>query len=105
MVAIRVAFSKRVISDGSRPKPVTPTVFAFYPKTRLPPSSEASVSSLGDASTSIRWGSARAATPTPSGLAGTRELDKYTWLPFTFDEQVMSKSALRLECTPCGGQA
>ncbi len=76
-------------ADGSRPKPVNPNVFTFYPKTRLPPSSEASVSALGDASTSIRWGSAGAAAPTPSGLAGTRELDKYIWLSFRFDEQVI----------------
>src|SRR5262249_43221092 len=41
----------KVIRNGSRPKPVNPTVFTFYPKTRSPPSLEASVSSLGDAST------------------------------------------------------
>jgi hypothetical protein len=30
-----------------------------------------------------------------SGLAGTRELDKYIWSPFRVDGQVMSKSAVR----------
>ena len=65
---VRVVIDSTMRIDCDRPR----QVFALGQ-----PSSEASVSSLGDASTSIRWGAAGAAAPTPSGLAGTRELDKY----------------------------